>query len=52
MNILNILKIIRVHIVVGGFLAFLLGVLLAIVEGGNFDYVRFIVGYFVVFLAD
>ena len=52
MNIPNILKIIRVHIVVGGFLAFLLGVLLAIVGGGNFDYVRFILGYFVVFLAD
>ena len=31
MNIPNILKIIRVHIVVGGFLAFLLGVLFGLI---------------------
>jgi 1,4-dihydroxy-2-naphthoate octaprenyltransferase len=52
MNILNILKIIRVHIVAGGFLAFSLGALLAIVGGGSFDRTRFVLGYIVVFLAD
>ena len=52
MNILNILKIIRIHIVVGGFLAFSLGALLAIAEGGNFKPTQFVLGYVVVFLAD
>jgi len=52
MNILNLLKIIRFHIVTGGFLAFSLGTLLAIVGGGNFDPARFVLGYVVVFLAD
>ena len=52
MNILNILKIIRVHIVAGGFLAFSLGTLLAIVGGGSFNPTRFVLGYIVVFLAD
>ena len=52
MNILNILKIIRIHIVVGGFLAFSLGALLAIAGGGSFEPNRFVLGYIVVFLAD
>jgi len=52
MNILNILKIIRIHIVVGGFLAFSLGALLAITGGGSFEPTRFVLGYVVVFLAD
>ncbi len=52
MNILNLLKIIRVHIVVGGFFAFSIGVLLAIVGGWSFDPTRFFLGYVVVFLAD
>lgn len=52
MNILNLLKIIRVHIVAGGFLAFSLGVLLAIVGGWSFNPARFVLGYVVVFLAD
>ena len=52
MNTPNILKIIRIHIVVGGFLAFSLGALLAIAEGGSFEPTRFIIGYVVVFLAD
>ena len=52
MNILNLLKIIRLHIVTGGFLAFSLGTLLAIVGGGSFDPARFVLGYVVVFLAD
>ncbi|MFC1487356.1 prenyltransferase [Thermoproteota archaeon] len=52
MNTPNILKIIRIHIVVGGFLAFSLGAILAIAEGGSFEPTRFIIGYIVVFLAD
>jgi len=52
MNTLNILKIIRVHIVAGGFLAFSLGALLAIAEGGSFDPARFVLGYVVVLLGD
>lgn len=52
MNVLNLLKIIRFHIVVGGFLAFSLGVLLAIVGGGSFNLTSFVLGYVVVFLAD
>jgi 1,4-dihydroxy-2-naphthoate octaprenyltransferase len=52
MNILNILKIIRIHIVVGGFLAFSLGALLSIAGGGSFEPTRFVLGYVVVFLAD
>lgn len=47
-----ILKIIRLHIVVGGFLAFLVGALLALVNNGTFILSRFIIGYIVVFLAD
>jgi len=38
--------------VVGGFLAFSLGAILAIAEGGSFEPTRFIIGYVVVFLAD
>ena len=52
MNILKILKIIRIHIVVGGFLAFSLGALLAIAGGSSFEPTRFVLGYVVVFLAD
>jgi len=52
MSTLNLFKIIRVHIVVGGFLAFSLGALLAIVGDGSFDYARFIFGYVVVLLGD
>jgi 1,4-dihydroxy-2-naphthoate octaprenyltransferase len=52
MSVPKILRIIRVHIVVGGFLAFLLGALLAVVGGGRFDLSRFVLGYVVVFLGD
>jgi 1,4-dihydroxy-2-naphthoate octaprenyltransferase len=52
MKSLNILKIVRVHIVAGGFLAFSLGALLAIAGGGSFDPVRFVFGYVVVLLGD
>ena len=52
MNVLNLLKIIRFHIVAGGFLAFSLGALLATVGGGSFNLTSFVLGYAVVFLAD
>jgi 1,4-dihydroxy-2-naphthoate octaprenyltransferase len=43
---------IRVHIVAGGFLAFLVGALLAIKGGGSFDPWRFVLVYAVVLLGD
>jgi 1,4-dihydroxy-2-naphthoate octaprenyltransferase len=49
---IKILKIIRVHIVAGGFLAFSLGALLAAAGGGNFEPALFVLGYFVVLLGD
>jgi 1,4-dihydroxy-2-naphthoate octaprenyltransferase len=47
-----ILKVIRVHIVAGGVLAFSLGALLAIHGGGSFDPTRFVLGYIVMLLGD
>ena len=52
MGVPIILRIIRVHIVVGGILAFSLGALLAIAEGGSFDPARFALGYIVMLLGD
>ena len=52
MNVSNLIKIIRFHIVAGGFLAFSLGALLAIVGGGCFNLTSFVLGYVIVFLAD
>jgi 1,4-dihydroxy-2-naphthoate octaprenyltransferase len=52
MSIPKILKIIRVHIVVGGALAFSLGALLAVAGGGSFDPARFALGYLVVLFGD
>jgi 1,4-dihydroxy-2-naphthoate octaprenyltransferase len=52
MSITKILRIIRFHIVVGGFLAFSLGALLAITGGGSFNLAMFSFGYVVVFLGD
>ncbi|MEJ2242179.1 MAG: prenyltransferase [Candidatus Bathyarchaeota archaeon] len=52
MNTPKILKIIRLHIVLGGFLAFLVGALLALTGNATFVLSKFILGYFVVFLAD
>ena len=51
-NATKILKIIRIHIVAGGVLAFSLGALLAIVGGGSFDLTRVVLGYVVVLLGD
>ena len=52
MNHLIFFKVIRVHIVVGGVLAFFLGALLAVAEGGVFNPLTFVLGYGVVFLGD
>ena len=52
MRIPKIFRIIRIHIVIGGFLAFSLGGLLAIVGGGNFNFMFFALGYVVVLLGD
>ena len=52
MRIPKILQIIRFHIVIGGALAFLLGALLASVNGGRFDFVWVGLVYLVVFLGD
>jgi 1,4-dihydroxy-2-naphthoate octaprenyltransferase len=52
MGIPKILRIIRIHIVAGGVLAFSLGALLAIVGGGSFDPTRVALAYTVVLLGD
>jgi 1,4-dihydroxy-2-naphthoate polyprenyltransferase len=48
----TILRIIRVHIVAGGALAFSLGALLAFVNGGTFDPLQIVLFYAIVFLGD
>jgi len=51
-TVFKILRIARLYIVAGGALAFSIGALLAILEGGRCDLVRFVLGYLVVFLGD
>jgi 1,4-dihydroxy-2-naphthoate octaprenyltransferase len=51
-NAAKLLKMIRIHIVVGGFLAFSLGALLALANGGNFNPAVVISAYVVVLLGD
>lgn len=46
------LKMIRLHIVAGGILAFTLGALLALVNGGSFDLMRFLLFYAMIFFGD
>jgi len=46
------LKIIRLHIVAGGLLAFTLGALLGLVNGGKFDPLHFALFYAVIFFGD
>jgi len=48
----KLLKVVRVHIVVGGFLAFLVGTLLALVNSGSFNPALVFSAYFVVLLGD
>ncbi len=52
MRIMKILKIIRLHIVAGGVLAFSLGALLAVVGGGNSNLAHVALCYVVVLLGD
>jgi len=52
MSFPKILRIIRVHIVIGGFLAFSLGALLAIAAGGTFNPALFALYYAIVFFGD
>ena len=51
-TIRNLLRIIRVHIVVGGALAFSIGTLLGVLTGGVFSLPQVILGYLVVFCGD
>ena len=51
-TIRNLLGIIRVHIVVGGALAFSIGTLLGVLNGGVFSLPQVILGYLVVFCGD
>jgi 1,4-dihydroxy-2-naphthoate octaprenyltransferase len=51
-NATKLLKMIRVHIVVGGFLAFSLGMLLALANGGSFNPTLVVSAYIVVLLGD
>jgi 1,4-dihydroxy-2-naphthoate octaprenyltransferase len=48
----KILRIVRLYIVAGGALAFSIGALLAILEGGSCDLARVMLGYLVVFFGD
>jgi 1,4-dihydroxy-2-naphthoate octaprenyltransferase len=49
---LNILRIIRLHIVAGGILAFSVGALLAVVSGGSFNIERVALFYAIVLFGD
>ncbi len=51
-NATKLLKVVRIHIVAGGFLAFLVGALLAIVNNGSFNPALVFSAYFVVLLGD
>jgi 1,4-dihydroxy-2-naphthoate octaprenyltransferase len=48
----KILRIIRLHIVLGGFLAFSLGALLAVASGGTFNPILFLLMYVVMLFGD
>ncbi len=52
MQSINLIKIIRFHIVVGGLLAFLMGVLIALLHESTFDIAKIILAYGVVFFGD
>lgn len=49
---LRLLKVIRPHIVVGGFLGYLVGVLYGLSLGGRLSWYEFIVGYLIVLFMD
>jgi 1,4-dihydroxy-2-naphthoate octaprenyltransferase len=52
MSKLRILRIIRLHIVAGGILAFSVGVLLAVVSSGSFNFERVALFYIIVLFGD
>lgn len=52
LNVINLLKIIRIHILAGGVLAFSVGALLGIVNGGAFNPLLFFLAYLVVLFGD
>jgi 1,4-dihydroxy-2-naphthoate octaprenyltransferase len=49
---LNLLKVVRLHIVLGGVLAFTLGLLLGLAGGGTFNLLYAVLFYLIVFLGD
>ncbi len=49
---LKLLKVIRPHIVAGGFLGYLVGALFSLNLGGSFSWTRFALGYLVVLFMD
>jgi len=51
-NALKVLRVIRLHIIIGGALAFSIGALLAIIEGGIFRFEIVAFGYATVFFGD
>jgi len=51
-TVINMVGMIRIHIVVGGILAYSLGVLLAILSGSSLDPTSVVIGYLIIFLAD
>lgn len=52
MQSIKLIKIIRFHIVAGGVLAFLVGVLMALLQQSTFDLAKIILAYCIVFLGD
>ena len=52
LNIIHLLKIIRIHILTGGILAFSVGALLGIANGGVFNLPLVVLAYIVVLLGD
>jgi len=49
---LRLLKVVRPHIVVGGFLGYLVGVLFSLNSGGSISWARFALGYLAVLFMD
>jgi len=51
-TVINMARMIRIHIVTGGILAYSLGALLAILGGSSLDLTSATIGYLIIFLAD
>lgn len=52
LKVINVLRMIRLHIVAGGLLAYSLGTLLAMLDGATFNPARSVLGYLVISIAD